>query len=646
MATLAQRAAGLRSGLGVRLAFGPAIPRAAALVALLALPLAAQQPQPPRPVRPPPTLPGQDTTARAAPPRVRLPADTAAQDTTRRAAVPDSLAADSVPRDSVRPLVPTLGPPAGPLPAQRRIVFDKDAIRFSGALTLGELLRLVPGVQMVRLGWFGLPEYVVIAGQGAASIEIDVDGFRQDFLGADSSGYDLGRFPIGMYGRIEIEVLPTVLRVHLVTEMTAIRRPLTEVAFSTGDVQTNAYRVRYLNRWASGLGIGVGFTYFGTAGPVYSEADVGQLGLWLRGGWMTSDRAGLEYQFTLDGFERERLTTADGGTLPGVEVKRTDSFVRAFASSRPGGLGWRLDALLGTSSFADTGKTVDAAVTQAALISGYRGGRAAAELALRTRDDVRPLEAELRGSWSPFRAATVSAGARNTWITGGGALSEADLGAELRPLRFLRVHGDLRWRVLDDSVLTAVDTAQRVLDWSGGIGLVSGRWSLDVSYQWHGAFVAPVFGLVRPVVPTATGEEGGSVTLSWSLRPVPWLTYSGWYRNPVGDAQVALELPHHAINQLTFRSRFLPHFRRGIFDVMGKVELESWGRGVVGSDAAGNPVEVAGNSIWNVHVQFRLVGAVVYWTLRNVQLRRWEFLQGYPMPRSLQRFGIMWEFTN
>jgi hypothetical protein len=158
--------------------------------------------------------------------------------------------------------------------------------------------------------------------------------------------------------------------------------------------------------------------------------------------------------------------------------------------------------------------------------------------------------------------------------------------------------------------------------------------------------VAPVFGVVRPVVPVVSGAEAGTVTLSWSLRPVPWLTYSGWYRHPLNDAQVALELPHHALNQLTFRSRFLPHFRRGIFDVMGKVEVESWARGLVGYTAAGNPVEVAGNSIWNVHVQVRLVGAVVYWTLRNFQLRRWELIQGYPMPRSLQRFGIMWEFTN
>jgi len=174
----------------------------AGLLFLLAGSLSAQEPQ--RPLRNPRALPGQDTVPPARPPRAV--ADTTFRDTT--ASDSTTLQQDSIPRDTVRVLMPTLGPPAGPLPSQRRIVFDKDAIRFSGALTLGELLRLIPGVQMVRLGWFGLPELVMIAGQGAASIEIDLDGFRQDNLGLDSAGFDVSRFPIGMYSRVEVEILP------------------------------------------------------------------------------------------------------------------------------------------------------------------------------------------------------------------------------------------------------------------------------------------------------------------------------------------------------------------------------------------------------------------------------------------------------
>ncbi len=617
--------------------------RALAALCLCASALAAQEPRPPRPLNP-----RRDTT-RAAPAPIVVPgapADTAARDTTPPPPAQDSARLDSLRRDTVRTLLPPLGPAAGPQPTQRRIIFDKDAIRFSGALSLGELLRLVPGVNLVRLGWFGMPELVAVAGQGAASVEIDWDGFPVDAIGSDSAGFDLAHFHIGMLSRVEVEVLPTVLRIHLVSEMTPVRRALTEVAFSTGDAQTNAYRVRYLNRWGSGLGVGLGFNYFGTTGPPYAQADENEFGVWFRGGWMSGDRVGLEYQFTSYGFERDAYASQSGPLLPAEDARRTDSFVRAFASSRPQGMGWRLDALLGTTSVKDTLDHVDVGVAQAALIPGWRGERASAEAAIRMRDDVRPLEADLRFAWSPVHFATLTGRARNTWITGGGALADADAGAELRPFGGLRLYGDVRRRILDDSTLTPVDTVKRVTDWGAGIGLAHRLGTLDVSVQRHGAFVAPAFGVIGTVVPRTTSTEATTMTVAWSLRPTSYLTLGGWYRNPLGDDQVDFAWPHHALTQLTFRSRFLPHFRRGVFDVMGRVEMESWSRGIVGADAAGAPVTVSGNTIWNVHVQFRLVGAVIYWTLRNLELRHYRLIQGFEMPRSLQRFGIMWEFTN
>ena len=581
-----------------------------------------------------------------------LAAQQPAQDTTRAAGDSlrlrrDSTAVDTLRLDSIRAKIPTLGPPPGPLPLQRRIIFDKDAIRFSGALTLGEILRLVPGVSLVRLGWFGLPELVTVAGQGAASVEIDWDGYPVENLGLDSAGFDTSRFHIGFLDRIEIEVLPTVLRVHLITEMTAIRRARTEVAFATGDAQTNSYRVRYLNRWASGLGVGLGFSYFGTAGPIYSHANIGELGVWLRGGWTTADdRTGIEYQYTQNGLDRHALTSEGGGTLGGVKVNRSDSFLRAFTSTRPGGMGWRLDALMGSSHFSDTSGTLDVQVSQASVVGGYRGQRVGSELAVRLRDGPRPWEVSARGAWSPLRRVTLTALGRRSWLVGGGALSEADGGASLRLFSFLAVHGDVRWRQLADTIVTAADSLDRVQDWSGGITFTHRVLDLDVGVQHHGAFVAPVFGVLSGAVPVATSAEGSTFTASYALRPTSFLTLHGWYRTPTSQADVAFEPPNHALTMVTFRSRFLPHFRRGVFDVMGQVDLESWGRGIAGTDGSGTPITVPGNSIWNIHVQVRLLGAILYWTQRNPRLRHYAIIPGFDMPRSLQRWGIMWEFTN
>jgi hypothetical protein len=109
---------------------------------------------------------------------------------------------------------------------------------------------------------------------------------------------------------------------------------------------------------------------------------------------------------------------------------------------------------------------------------------------------------------------------------------------------------------------------------------------------------------------------------------------------------VAFEPPHHSLTRVTFRSAFLPHFRRGAFDVMGQLEVEAWGTGTAGLDAQGNPVRLQGETIWNLHIQFRLGSAIVYYTMRNIAIKRYRVIPGFEMPRGMNRFGIVWEFTN
>ena len=80
--------------------------------------------------------------------------------------------------------------------------------------------------------------------------------------------------------------------------------------------------------------------------------------------------------------------------------------------------------------------------------------------------------------------------------------------------------------------------------------------------------------------------------------------------------------------------------------MMAQVEIESWGRGVSGKNGAGAFVRLPGETVWNLHFQFRLVGAIVYWTMRNSQFARYALIPGFDVPRAISRFGIRWEFTN
>jgi len=617
------------AGTAVRLCFG---------VLFAAAPLAAQVPERPAP----------DSTRRA-PAAADSAAAAARADSLARAGADSAQKAlpDSLNPDSLRPVMPTLGPAPGPLPAANRYVFDADALRWSGAQTLGELLARIPGVYLVRAGWFGQAETVSYAGQGARSIELDWDGFVLDPIGADSAGFDTGRFDIGLLRRVEVEVLPTVLRVHLISDVQTVRRARTEASFATGDAATNSYRLRYLNRWRNGAGLSVGASFLGSEGPPPASASVSQLQLFGKLTWLVGDRTGIEVLFDAASISREALTRTLGGGTPvaGIDGHRNDLFVRAFTASRPDGMGLRLDAVLGSSSYGDTSRTSDSTAGQASLTAGYRAERWSVESWGRMRDGRDQADLGARAAWSPLRLLTLTGSAGRRTFLGSHSFREAALGAEFRPLDWVALHGDLRSRRLDDSLFTAADTAESPADWRAGIGITRRLFDLDVSFGHQGALTAPAFGWFRAQVPNAGAEATGTMELSWQLRLRPWLSLGGWVRNP-SSRRIPFDPPTHSITALTFRSAFLPKFRRNVFDLMFRLQMEGWGRGVAGFDSTGAAIPLPGHVIFDFHVQFRLVGALIYWTMRNTQREYYSSIPGFDMPRSLQRFGIRWEFAN
>ncbi|HEY2806271.1 MAG TPA: hypothetical protein VGI92_10490, partial [Gemmatimonadales bacterium] len=140
--------------------------------------LGAQQPTRPDTTHPAPRVPNPADTAQPVP---RIIIDSAAA--SRRADStqnphPDQpvtprdtskVLPDSVNPDSLRPVMPSLGNGAGPRPGETRVIFNPDELRWSGAISLGELLERIPGVFVVKAGAYGQPETVSYQGQGGAS---------------------------------------------------------------------------------------------------------------------------------------------------------------------------------------------------------------------------------------------------------------------------------------------------------------------------------------------------------------------------------------------------------------------------------------------------------------------------------------------
>jgi hypothetical protein len=538
------------------------------------------------------------------------------------------------------------------MPLGSRIVFDRDYILFSGALTLGELLARIPGVFVVRGGWFGQAEQIAYAGQGGASIEIDWDGVVLDPLGEDSVGFDVSRVNLGLLRRVEVEVLPSLLRIYLVSDEQSVRRPRTETSFATGDAETNSYRIRYLNRWRPGSGLGLGVAALATDGPPSSPGDVSDLTIWAKANWSPSPRVGIEARALR--YSLERQTPRPGAEnippflLPSLDVGRTDLVVRAHAATGEDAMGLRLDGVLGGSSYAGMGGAEDVRILQAAAILGYRAPRWSLEATARVRDVRTPFEARLRGGWAPSRWLVLSGSLRRAEHEPDRRSVEASSGAELRLARWLSFRGAVRWRdaVAAPSVLT--DTAQQVTDASGGMRILAagGRFDLDLGFERHAGFEAPAFGSFAAILPRATAIDVATVTAHLTLRPRPWLTVAGWWRHPVDPIRAAYEPPNHGRVEATFASRFLPKFRRGIFDVVLKATLEGWGGGVAGRDESGAMIPLEGATVIEYLVEIRLAGAILFWTLRNPNSEFYSVVPGLQMPRALQRWGVHWEFTN
>ena len=626
---------------------GPLVALAALLVA--GAPARAQVPRPSRPApadttRPAPAAPA-DTTRRAAGDTThRAPGDTtgARRDTTP---VPDSLRPDSF-----LPQLPRLGAPPGPMPKNGRFVFDHDALWFSGALDLAELLQQIPGVFLVRAGWYGRPEALHYAGQGAASLELYWDGFAIDPLGRDSAGIDLSTYNLGFVNRVEVEVLPTVIRVYLFSDGQAVRRPRTETSFATGDASTNTYRVRYLNRWKDGLGLGVGVEFLGTSAGNAASGHSNDLTIWGKGSWIPSPRFGVEYQALSTTINRdafaETLPSGAADTIPNPGSHRTDLFFRGFVATRDDGMGLRFDALAGSTSYTDSAAVLNRNELQGATVVAYRAGRWSGELTTRVRDGSTPLELQLRGALSPFYGLTVSGSLDRKSHVGARRSTDASLGAELRPFPGLAFHGVARMRsvVARPDVLT--DTAQRVTDVSGGVALTSRGADLDVTYARHGAFTAPLYGVFDTVVAAYPSLPVRTVTASFALRPTLFLSLSGWYRHPLDPVTSAYEPPHHSRLAATFRTRLLPVLRRNAFDFTAEAAVEAWSHGAMGVDGSGNPIRLPGAMVVDYRLEMRLLGAALFWTVRNSRSELYSLVPGVAMPHVAQRYGVRWEFTN
>jgi hypothetical protein len=543
------------------------------------------------------------------------------------------------------PVLPLVGVD-GPRAAMSRVVFTRDSIDWAMAETVSDVLQRVPGTYLWRGGWVGRTEYPNFRARGPTSVEYLVDGLPYLPIGPDSIGVDPSFFSLSLFERIEIERWPGLLRVHLFTRRHDRQSPGSRVGISSGDKSIARYIGSLERRYPSGIGFGIGGERMVAPTATGNSSSFDITNIWLQLGYVPSPRFGVQAELLSSNPDRKPYLEALDTLLElGTTGKRTDAQFRAFWRSQPGDLGLRVDGLLGRTKWKGSG--VDDEVRQGGVVVGWRAPTFGITARAFTRSRLTPWDMQARAGWTPVGPLSLELeggyqkhdlGRLSQWV---GARASLAL-----PLGFA-AQGTLRRGSIVAAPAILTDTAQSFADWQGTLRWQQPWAALEVGYARSDRFQPLGYRSFQPTVTSfAAVPQTEWVTVDWRLSPKKWLTLAGWYSDPRGKTTPDGLPPTHSLTTATIRSKFWRTFRSGIFDFKAQVGFESWGDGIIGRGASGQPLALDGASFWRTEIEIRLDSFLLYWDRYNLQASRKSYVPGFQVLNFGSTFGVKWEFSN
>lgn len=229
---------------------------------------------------------------------------------------PDSLPVDPVPvaepgQERPEPAVPdTLrlpprvdrDPPPGP--ASGTWIWGEEELLNTRALTLAELVDLVPGMVPARGGDYGAPVTVGAFGAGGDRIRVFRNGIELLPLGDGTP--DLARIGLATIGKVRVDRFPGEVRISLESRLPDDLRPFSLVEVGTGDLDTNLFRGTFLHPSVGGGILEVGLDRMDTRGPQGRQPG-SSTGASLRYTRLLGERASLGAELRRGASERDTL---------------------------------------------------------------------------------------------------------------------------------------------------------------------------------------------------------------------------------------------------------------------------------------------------------------------------------------------------
>jgi len=516
-------------------------------------------------------------------------------------------------------------------------------------VTLADLLASIPGVYVARTGFLGQPEYIMYAGRGAAGLEIYWDGLPMVPLGRDSLQHDPGRVNLTYVDRVDVHVLPSTLRVYLVSTTHTSTRPRSALRVLAGDFSTGAYAGVFQKRVPGGLGLNLAADFVGTDGASGSGRTDQTFDIWTRFDWLPSDKLGASYQIRMQTHDRDVVGSQPGFIVAPRYGTRTDYMFTIHAGSLGGGMGLRAEA--GVASSAWKADSLDLAVPNQRVKQGFFGIRyMRPNLTMDVKGQLGDsrVTSGLTGTlgWVPLPGVVFSGNAR--WYRHGAErrslVGVGSVGLYGGPFSLV---GTVHYGDEVHAPAISVDSAQKTVDRSIRAGMRTQPLSGHVGIVWRDPYLPmpiPEVGVLSSFDTTrATTYLVADVRLASSRA----LAVDAWYSSPLVGEAGNLQPPQHTRVQITYRSKFWRTFRSGAFDFKVQIAAEFWTDGIGGYDASGSPVELPGATFWDAFVQFQLVDFVAFWNFRNMYNSKETYFPGMDyVKRAVQIYGVKWEFSN
>ena len=545
--------------------------------------------------------------------------------------------------------VPAMPAPgvSGPRPALTRIVFNRDSIEWGHASTVGDLLLQVPGVYLWRGGFLGRPEPVNYQGRGGTSVEYVLDGVPYRPAGVDSVAVDPALFSISFLDRIEVERWPGLLRVHLFTRRHDRRAPRSRIGIARGDRDFARYEASLERRASSGVGFAVAGDYLSSPTASGASSGYSNTQLWVQGGYVPSDRFGLQLQVLRSGPDRRPYVLDELG-IPdtiglGFDARRTDAQLRLALRSRSAGLGSSADFVINRTTW--NGAGIEQRVDQLGGYVGHRTPTLSVGGSMLYGSRWTALDARGSVGFTPVAQFAGAAELMYQRHRGGRHSNVLALSAGLQPVRGFALTGTAR---LGDQVVAPAllaDTAQDIKDLGATVGWNRERLGLEVGWARTAAFSPFAYAEFPRIGSLAPTPDVDWLTVRARVAPLRWLTLDGWYSDPRKGTADGIP-PTHSFLGATIRSKFLRQFPSGIFDLKLRLSVESWGRGVMGRDDAGAPVTLRGATFFRSLVQIQLQNFSLYWDRGNLTATELTYVPGFELPAYGTTFGVRWEFLN